>query len=298
MVKRRIQLRNVSNVALGKTALIDLPCGPRYHAVFLEHGNGHATNTVATAAANITEIRVKINGRVQRTISGTQLRDMNILNGAAYDGNGVPNTAPGVCLPIFFAEPWRKSPADQDALAWPSAGFSSFQIEVDLGSTASPTLVASAAVDDMQVGKLTGIVKWLRQSFASSGTSFDISTIDRRDWLQQISLYSAGYSPGLTVPGTPVAAGVLASKVTLRKDGLILHELTASSNLGLNSNYGMLPSQTVRGPGIYDLVLDHDDLLGSAVQMDSARDIVLTVESGSAMSGTLTAIVQRFGPPE
>lgn len=298
MVKRRIQLRNVANVAASKTTLIDLPCGPRYHAIFLEHGYAAGTNTVAGACANITEIRIKINGRVQRTVSGTQLRDLNLFNGAAYDGNGVPNTAPGVCMPIFFAEPWRKSPADQDALAWPSAGFSSFQIEVDLGAAGTPTLVASAAVDDMQVNKLTGIVKWLRQSFASSGTSFDISTIDRRDWLQQISLYAAGYSPGLTVPATPVAAGVLANKVTLRKDGLILHELTASSNLGLNANYGMAPSTALRGPGIYDVVLDHDDLLGSAVQMDTARDIVLTVESGSAMSGTLTAIVQRFGPPE
>lgn len=282
MVKRRIQLRNVANVAATKTALIDLPCGPRYHAVFLEHGFTGGTNTIAGACTNILEIRVKINGRVQRTVSGTQLRDMNIFNGSVYDGNGTPNAAPGVCLPIFFAEPWRKSPADQDALAWPSAGFSSFQIEVDLGAAGSPTLVASAAVDDMQVNKLTGIVKWLRQSFAASGQSFDISTIDRRDWLQQVSLY---------------AAAVAATKVTLRKDGLILHELTASSNFGLNSNYGMAPTGN-RTANMYDVVLDHDDLLGSAVQMDSARDIVLTVESGSAMSGTLTAIVQRFGPPE
>ena len=282
MVKRRIQLRNVANVAATKTVLIDLPCGPRYHAVFLEHGYTAGTNTIAGACTNILEIRVKINGRVQRTVSGTQLRDMNIFNGSVYDGNGLPNTAPGVCLPIFFAEPWRKSPADQDALAWPSAGFSSFQIEVDLGGAGTPTLVASAAVDDMQVNKLTGIVKWLRQSFAASGQSFDISTIDRRDWLQQVSLY---------------AAAVAATKVTLRKDGLILHELTASSNFGLNSNYGMTPTGN-RTANMYDVVLDHDDLLGSAVQMDAARDIVLTVESGSAMSGTLTAIVQRFGPPE
>ena len=285
MVKRRIQLRNVANVAASKTTLIDLPCGPRYHAIFLEHGYSSGTNTAVAAATNISEIRIKINGRVQRTMSGTQLRDMNLLNGTAYDCQGVPNTAPGTSFPIFFAEPWRKSPADQDALAWPSAGFSSFQIEVDLGAAASPTVVASAAVDDMQVNKLTGIVKWLRQSFAASGTSFDISTIDRRDWLQQISLY---------------AAAEAATKVTLRKDGLILHELTKSSNFALITNYGMSPTATGRTATIYDLVLDHDDLLGSAVQMDAARDIVLTVESatGSPMSGTLTAIVQRFGPPE
>ena len=295
MVKRRIQLRNVANVAATKTVLIDLPCGPRYHAVFMEHGHG-GTDSLAAAVSNILEIRVKINGRVQRTMSGPQLRDINLLNGTSFDCQGTAGSAPGTSFPIFFAEPWRKSPADQDALAWPSAGFSSFQIEVDLGGAASPTVVASAAVDDMQVNKLTGIVKWLRQSFASSGTSFDISTIDRRDWLQQISLYPAGYA---VAPATP-AAGVLASKVTLRKDGLILHELSKSANFALVTNYGMSPTASGRGAGIYDLVLDHDDLLGSAVQMDSARDIVLSIDSatGSPMSGTLTAIVQRFGPPE
>src|SRR5438093_10978921 len=108
MVKGRIQLRNVQNIAASKTALIELPVGMRYHYVVLLHGYSAGTNTIAAAATNVAEIRVKVNGRTQRIISGTQLRDMNIVNGTGFDCTGVPNTAPGVSFPLFFAEPWRK----------------------------------------------------------------------------------------------------------------------------------------------------------------------------------------------
>jgi hypothetical protein len=38
--------------------------------------------------------------------------------------------------------------------------------------------------------------------------------------------------------------------------------------------------------------------LGSAVPADGSRDMTLTVEAASAMSGTTVAIIQRLGPPE
>jgi len=285
MVKYRIQARNVGNVAASKTALITLPVGPRYHQLILLHGYSGGTNTVAAAAANILDIRVKVNGRIQRQVSGTQLRDMNLLNGAAYDCTGLPNTSPGVSFPIFLAEPWRKDARDQDAMAWPTDGWDTFQVEVDLGAAATPTLEAWAVVDDFVPPKDAerAICKWLRQSWPAAGTQVDISTLDRRDWLTQISLYPAG---------------VAASKVTMRLNGLILHELTKPANDALLLTNGMLPNATGRTANIYDLVADHDDLLGSAVNLNGSRDLTLTVESASAMSGTLTAIIQRIGPPE
>lgn len=288
MVKYKVQLRSVSNVAASKTALIEIPCGDRCHAVILQHGYTAGTNTIAAAHTNISEIRVKVNGRVQRTMSGTQLRDMNLLNGTAYDSisTEVPNTAPGVSVPIFFAEPWRKDARDQDALAWPTNGWQSFQIEVDLGAASTPTLVAHAIFDTYRPEKPMGITKWIRQSFPAAGTSFDIPTIDRRDYLTQVSLYadSGGSNE--------------ASKVTLRKDGAILHELTNTANKAMLQQNAMAPVASGRTAKIYDLVLDHDDLLGSAVDLNGSRDLTLTVEAGGAMSGTVTGIIQRIGLPE
>lgn len=284
-VKKRIQLRNISNVAASKTALLDIPCGDRYHLLEIQHGYTAGTNTIAAAATNITEIRVKVNGRVQRVISGTQLRDLNILNGTAYDCTGLPNTAPGVAFPIFFAEPWRMDEVDQDALAWKTNGWNSFQVEIDLGAAGTPTLVAWAVTDKTQASKVEGIVKWLRTQAAAAGTSFDIPTMDRKDWLQQISLYpdSGGANP--------------ATQVTFRVCGDIYHEMTMTANIALLNHNGMVPAGA-RTANIYDMVLDHDGLLATAVPLDGVKDVTLTIAAGGAMSGTVTAIIQRLGPPD
>ena len=252
MVKYRIQLRAVSNVAASKTALIDLPCGQRYHYIVLQHGFAAGTNTIAATATNISQIRVLVNSRVQRTMSGTELRDANLLNGTQYDAvtGEVPNTSPGVSFPIFFNEPWRESPADMDALAWASAGWQTFQLQVDLGAASTPTLVGYAVVDDYvpTAGTVPGIVKWIRSSIAASGTSFDIPTLDRRDWLQQISFY-------------PDSGGSnAATQVTFKRNGVILHELTGAANRALLCNHTMYPAASGRTANLYDMVLDHDGL--------------------------------------
>ena len=289
MVKYSIQARNVQNVAASKTALIDLPVGKRYHYVQLQHGFASGTNTAAGAAVNISEVRVKVNGRVQRVYSGVQLSDLNLLNGAGYGCTGVPNTAPGVSFPIYFYEPWRTSAQQREALAWETTGWQSFQIEVDLGAASTPTLVAHCIVDDFASGKLPAdrsIVKQLRFSSAAPGSSYDIATIDRRDFLTAVSFYpDSGASNAFT-------------KVTLRLNGTIVHELTATANVARNTQYAMTPAASGRTANIYDLVLDHDDDLGSALNMNGVRDATITLDAGGTVSGTVTYIVERIGPPE
>lgn len=288
MIKYRLQLRSVQNTAASKTALIDIPCGQRYHYIVLEHGFSAGTNTIAGAATNISEIRVYSNSRIQRVVSGTQLRDMNLLNGTAYDCTGLPNTAPGVSFPIFLGEPWRETPADQDALAWSTFGWLSFQIQVDLGAASTPTLSAYAVLDDFVPAQGTNpaIVKWLRPQLVPGGTQYDYNALDRRDYLQQISIYpDSGGSQSPTL-------------VTFKRNGVILHELSAAANTALLTNNFMTPAASGRTSGIYDLVFDHDGLLSSSVPMDGARDSLLEINAGSAMSGTQTIIVQRLGPPE
>jgi hypothetical protein len=288
MVKYRIKARNVQNVAASSTALIELPVGPRYHYLVLEHGFASGTNTIVGAEANITDIKVKVNGRVQRQFNASELRDLNILNGTAYDCQGLPNTAPGVSFPIFFAEPWRKSPGDQDALAWPTAGWQSLQVEVTLGAASTPTLQVHGVVDDYTPADptKTAISKVIKQSFAAAGTVFDISSIDPRDWLQQISLYQAS------------GGSVNIDRVDLRVNGRMVHELEDSANTALLLNHGMTPAASGRTSGVYDVVLDHDDLLGSAVNLNGVRDVTLTVTGASSQSGSMVALVQRLGPIE
>ena len=280
MIKLRTRVRSISNAAASKTALIDLPCGPRYHSVHLDYTSTTAT-TAATLAAEISEIRVKVNGRVQRTFSGAQLDlCINGANGTAYNCQLIGTKE--CSLAIFFAEPWRKSPVDQDALAWPSAHWQSFQIEVDLGANYSD-LQAFAVTDTLQPASNTnpGITKIIRQNFAAAGLVLDIATMDARDWLQQISLYD------------PTTGTI--DQVTLKINNVIVHDLFADQNLGLLKQYGMTPAASAR----YDLVLDHDDLLGSAVNCNGAN-ILLSIGAAGATAfvGSIVALIQRFGPPE
>jgi hypothetical protein len=289
-VKQRISLKNVSAVAASKTVIIEVPVGPRIHLINIQHGFSSGTNTIAGAATNISEIRFKLNNRIQRRFSGTQLRDLNLLMGAAYDAvsGEAPNTAPGVSFPLYFAEPWRKNTLVADALALATGGgyIKSCQVEVDLGAASTPTLVAWAVVDDVQFGKAPTFTKILPINFGASGTKFDTQLTDQEGALTQISLY-------------PDSGGSnAATQVTLRKGSLVLHELTASANKALLLHSGMTPAASGRTASIYDIVLDHDDLVDSALPLDSRKDVSLTIEAGSAMSGTITGFVQRIGTPE
>jgi hypothetical protein len=96
-----------------------------------------------------------------------------------------------------------------------------------------------------------------------------------------------------TSPSDPATGAI--DQITLRKDGDILHELTEAENIALLTMHGMTTSLTR-----YDLVLDHDDLLSSAVLADGSRDINLTIKAAGSTSfvGTINAIVQRVGAPE
>jgi hypothetical protein len=291
-MKYRIQLRNVQNVAASKTALIQLPLGPRYHFIGFEHGYASGTNTIAAAATNVSQIRLMANEKAQRTMTGTELRDGNLLYGTTYDYVGLPNTAPGVAFGIHLAEPWRDDEVDQDALAWASSQFASFQLQIDLSTASTPTLTAFAVVDDVVPTKQVGIVKWIRASYPAGGSSFDIATLDKKDFVQQISIYPD--SGGSNAP----------TQVTLRRNSVVLHELTNTQNKLLLQNYQMTPAASGRTASVYDVVLDHDGLLNSAIDMrDAARggnttDVSLTIAAASAMSGTTTYIVQRLGLPE
>jgi hypothetical protein len=301
MVKSKIQLRNVSNVAANKTVLIDLPIGPRYQHIQLQHG--FAAATIATAMANMLAIRIKANGKIQRIFGsgvasgsnqgGIELRDFNTLNqpagSTAFDCTVANNI---VTIPIYFAEPWRDTPADREALAWPTSAWTSFQIEIDLGTAATPTLTAFAIIDASPAPSAAPfIAKVFRQQFNASGTAFDIATLDRRDYLTQISLYPDSGSSQQT------------SEVDLRFNSQILDELTTPVRTAMLINRDMSPAATGRTANMTDVVLEHDEslisnLLSGALNLNGSSDLALTVKATNAMSGTIIALVEKIGPPE
>jgi hypothetical protein len=140
MLRNVRELPSFSAVAAGQTASMSLPVGNvKYAAVWLRY----KTNAnQATIEADIEEIRIKINGKVQRRYSAAQLNKMLALYGVGFAAGFIP---------IIFAEPWRRTPQGEDALGWGTADVATFQIEVDIASGAlAPTLDAWADVVDVE----------------------------------------------------------------------------------------------------------------------------------------------------
>jgi len=129
---------SANTVAAGSTAIFNLPLGLTYHSLSLfyreESGEDPARDAAkADIAADIDEIRLKIDGVVKQEYSAAQLHAINGFYGHVVDVAGV--------LPILFSRPWLRLAQSEDNFAWGTANGSvqSFTVEVDLNASAEPT---------------------------------------------------------------------------------------------------------------------------------------------------------------
>lgn len=291
-MKYKIPLRDISGGGTTKQT-INLPIGPTFRQIQIQEYYAGGTNTIAGAAMNILEMRLLLNNRIQRRFSGTQLRDLNLFNGTQYDcvSGEAPNTAPGPTFSIFLAEPWRKDVAAQEFGKWYTAGlYSSFQIEVDLVNAA--TLTCWAWVDD---SRWTGaqppmITKILPATIPAGGTKYDYTMVEQSGFLTQISLYPENGS-GSAYP---------CSALTVFKGSARAYDaITATSNNATLIQHDMFPTASGRSVAtIYDAVFDLNDDIAEAIPLNALRDVQLVIESGTANSGVVVAMVQRIGYPE
>ncbi len=184
MSRRLVSLPSFASVAAGATATIDLPTVGLYHHLRLTYGTGTVGGANQTnMEAEITEIRVKVNGVVQRTMSAAQLFAINAYHGRAFQ-TGI--------LPIFFAEGWRRSAQGEDSLAWGMKDVATFQVEVDIAGTATnPTLTALAQRTKADVN-MGPIVKWRRFRVPVSAVGVvNVSTLPKRDAYYALHAVSA-----------------------------------------------------------------------------------------------------------
>ena len=176
--------RSFNAVAAGQTATIDLPTTRIYRGLRLLYGTGTAGGpTRANMEAEVTEIRIKVNGKVQRRFSAAQLFAINAYHGKAVE-DGI--------LPIFFAEPWRRTVQGEDGLAWGMADVDTFQVEVDIAAGATnPTLDADAITleGNLAMGPIT---KWRQFVVPVSAVGIvNVSTLPKTDAYFTIHCVSA-----------------------------------------------------------------------------------------------------------
>lgn len=170
MPRNITKLPSFNAVGANQTATVNLPIGRRYHEILIYY-KGNASQAVIEA--DITMVRVKVDGKVQRAFKPSEINKVLGLNGVAFRAG---------LLPIYFSEPWRRNVASEDVLAWGTQGLTTFQIEIDIASGAtSPTLEAYAVTDNVAAG-LSNIIKMRRQVFPVSADGLaNLHTLPKRD---------------------------------------------------------------------------------------------------------------------
>lgn len=284
-VKRITPLPSFSGVAAGVTATGDIPVGPRYHVIWLQVSD--SAGSLVTEI--VSQIRLKVNGKVQRTMSPAELEALNGLMGADYAAytTGSEDTDLVTYIPIFLAEPWRKMLAAQDGLAWGTGNLSTFQIEIDINAgITSPQIAGFVEVDNSVVKSTEGvetqaglgvICKWTRTMIPVNGTTQDITTFPRRDYYQQISFFDA-----------------YISRVEVKVENFTVRDVTKAQNDAVLLSRDMAPLA-----GRFDLVFDHDDVLNSALPMivggRAVNDFQVKLHLSSGTARNITTIVQTLG---
>lgn len=115
-------------VAAGNTASVQLPLGPTYRYIHLIYRKIGVLATAAQIAADITMIRLKINGIVRQSFTGAELR--TLLH--AYYGNTLRDGE----LPLHFARPWARTVVGEDALQLGTRNVDTVTLEVDIDAAA------------------------------------------------------------------------------------------------------------------------------------------------------------------
>ena len=188
MTRRIAELNDFNSVAAGQKATLQVPVGAlAYSSIRLNYGTATAGGpTRANMEAEIERVRINIDGVTQREFTAAELFAIN-----AYHGVPVRNGS----LPIFFAEPWRRTVQGEDALAWRVGDIDTFQIEVEIASGASsPTLDARSVYNDIPAenSAMRPIVKWRRFNIPVSATGLrNESTLPKDNPYYALHCFSA-----------------------------------------------------------------------------------------------------------
>lgn len=181
-MQRFITTNSFNAVGAGQTATLDLPVTQLYRMLQLNYTRAGVAATEAQMKSDIAEVRLKLNGKVQRVFSATELFSINSFNGHSVVAGR---------LPIFFAEPTRRTAQGEDAGAWGTADVDTFQVEVDIdGAAISPGITANVLIDPMN-RQMGPIVKWRRQNIPVTATGIaTTTTLDKNNAYYRIHAFS------------------------------------------------------------------------------------------------------------
>lgn len=287
----KIQLKDISSVAAGRTVLVQCPKPFRYRSVTVSVGDTAIASTNAPALSTmITEMRTNYLNGIQRRVTAARLDAINTAMGANHAAQAYAGAANGGgrrTLTMYFAEDWRKRSFDQDALGWQTGFFGkddSFFLEIDLNAASvggaaanyAPALSVFADVDDFNSGKPHLIMKYDTIDIPAVGTPIEYAKLDRPGAYAQFSLFDT--SDAKTI-----------ERVRLVQGSREIYDLSKNENTSFLKKSDMNPSA-----GAYHVVFDADDDLKNAIP---AIGLQLTATPSAAAAGTLSIVTNRLASP-
>ena len=316
-VKRIVNLPTVSGYAgtaagafSAHTVTVDLPVGPRYHAIWLDQLSPGAAKVMTDLFG---DLRLKVNGKTQRTASADELNKLNLLNGFTFAAKGVATAATEFHLPIWLAEPWRKNQNSQDGSAWATGDVASFQLEWDIKAYAAaaaglvaPTFKAEIDNSLVSIGNnvvdqpLGFITKWLQYQLpvTALSTYHDFTGFPKREFMQSIHLIDLNVDEF----EVKVDNAIIRQDTKVGNEARLLGREMLAIPSATATPYGVAADMPTRG--MVDVVFDHDDRLDSALPMQfngrSVRDFNFRYKTGAggAAPRNIKTILQLVGPAE
>lgn len=301
------KLAPVEGVSPGEKATLDLTIGPRYQNIILEGTVKPASGGTATLAMIMGLINVTINGKSQRQFTGTELSQLNPLNGVEFNVEVYNVTTPGTPIgvddtaryrvTILLGEPFRKSYAADKVMSWPTiwpgnVSLGTFQVEIEVPEVTGATLhdIKAYAEYDGELGQLDSagspilnISKWWRNTiiYTATGERF-ITTLPKRDRYQSLHFF--------TQSGDPI------SHIKIRRDGQDIIDVDKSVNDFNLVNRGI--NSAALSDDRLDVVFDRDDLPDSSLPLNgvSEFEVILTLANAAATNKAITLITQVYGP--
>lgn len=242
-----------NNVVADGVASISLPLGDTYERIILVLGG------TAFTKAMLTDIKVKLNGKVIWQTTGSRLDAINKYKGI-FDAAGL--------LTLDFTEIKARDEVGQSIGAIPTAGQANFTLELTIAGATAPTLESYSMVSGP---RKIGVVKKLLHFPApqSTGGKFPIQLpygINGGALFQRVHFHST-----------------VMTGLEVKKNGLVIHESVTAVNEFIQKEFGRVPQTNVY---TFDAIVD-----GNSSQMLPTADAT-SMEWNVTVSGAGTIDVQ------
>ncbi|MBC8002333.1 MAG: hypothetical protein H7X97_07065 [Opitutaceae bacterium] len=328
LLNRQLPAFNGVPATLASGAITTVTCklnlGERIHVAWIQFGNDGATNPgqgigTLKAPGMVQEIRVIIDGKVQRRFTAQELNAINSLMNepgsteyTAKTSGTAASAGYRTMIPIFFAERWRRGAVtvtgnngpvavpEAELSAWNLTGIETATIEVDLiGRTSAganavldgPVITGFYEYDALVQRNIGQIVKYKRFSFGPTSNPAEYTSLDRKTGsYQSLHLF-------------PTSADQYVTTLMFTRDNVqVRQDITRFQNDAILLSNKMNPtaldtasSTTKQNTGLYNVVFDYDDQIRNLLGVSGVNELTLKPTYDSAPSGTQIIIAQITG---